>query len=123
MAAIFSDGSDVFLFVCGLRGDKLLEYHNEVVLFSGGRERQVGQVQAVRVRDYLPPSYVYVTLELVVVQYAAHYVRLVTIEGEHVAHVGCDIHHTVVADGHHGQSVPVKVTFYLFVRGEFVVVY
>ena len=52
----------------------------------------------------------------------ANGVRLVAVGGKSVAHVGGDVHHTVVAKGRHGRPVPVNCAFDLLVRGEFAVV-
>ena len=80
----------------------------------------MGRVQAVSDRDSVSSSCRNVTFEeLVVVQCGATSVRLITLGGKRVAHVGCGVHHTFVAKGRHGRPVPVKSAFDLLVRGAF----
>ena len=83
----------------------------------------MGRVEWVRVRASVPPGCGHVTFEeLMVVARQSLYVHLVTAGGKHVAHIGGEIHHALVAKGLHGRPIPVKGPFYFSVQGKFVII-
>jgi len=125
-----SYGCNVLLLVGRQGRDELSKGDKEVhgggdglVLFADGLERSVGRIQAVRAADSVSSCYRDVKLEeVMVVRRATNCVCLVTVGRKRVARVGGDVHHTLVAKGRHGCSVPIERTFYFFVRREIVVI-